>query len=653
MRDEVIDSPTTDQWQAWRNRIGAARRRRDDVVGLWQENVRRRRGADTEVSEPNAVARVPVNKDWPLTKAKLALLYSATPQVRLSTNNPQLSQKLGLFAMRLNKAIHLANVGSAIEEELCDVINASGIGGVVISCEKLTEWRDMPVVDPSMLPPEMQIAVSMGEVTIPTMPVQAVTDTVYPCRRKSPAAWLIPADFTGSNYDQARFLGYEDSLTWEQAKVNLKLTDEQKDKVVGPDRRANGSATTLNYDSNKFRDTEVVNFQEIFYWRHFYHEDETQYAALQRLVFVDGLPEPVINEPYQGQKRLEDGRIVGVMRNPIQLLTLTYISDDCLPPSDSTISRPQVDELEDSRTAMVQQRKHSIPIRWFDTNRISPGTRTLLETGTFQGLVPVSGPGDRAIGEVARSAFPPERFEFDRVINNDITEYWQLGVNQAGGFAAGERSAREAGIIERNFRTRMGHERSKVERHYVAIAEVMAALIALHGQAEIPVEALSEISFTIRVDSTLLVDAEARIDQLVRFLNMTAQSGFVNPKPVIEEIAELSGLDPTRVVIDPKPKPPEPISISIGGPEDISNPLFLATMMATNQAPGPDHLAAAIKLIQAAMVANVPVLPPIKEGERKQIASPTPALPPEVPPMAFPNWEAAPRIDRRAEDGGA
>lgn len=645
--EEQYPLATSDEWKRWRGAIAASRRRRDDKSGLWQENVRRRAG--TSAATDDEVAKVSVNKDWPLTKSKMAMLYSTTPQIRCTSQIPQAINAVAEFAANVNATIKKSCVGNAIEEELADVINASGISGVLCSCEKRVEWRDMPVVDPSMLGPEEQIAVQSGAMQIPTMPVQAVTDIRYPTMRISPTSLLVPADFTGSNYDDARWLGYDGSMTWEQGKINLKLTDEEKDKVVGPDRRASGTGNSLNYDTNKWRDSEVVNFTELYYWRHYYHEDETSFTALQRLVFVDGLSDPKINEEYTGQKRTPDGKVVGVRRNPIQILTLTYISDDCLPPSDSTISRHQVNELEDSRSAMVQQRKHSIPIRWYDTTRISPGVRTLLEEGTFQGLIPVNGPGERAIGEVARSAFPPERFEFDRIINADIVDQWQVGTNQTGGFAPGERSAREAGIIERNFQTRIGQERAKVERHFVAIAEVLGALMALHGANALPVEALPDLTFSIRVDSTVLLDAQARIDQLMRFLNMTAQSGFVNPKPVIEEIAELSGLDPAKVVVDPKPKPPEPIAISIGGPEDISNPLFLAAMMRTQQAPSPEDLQAAIKLIEAAMTANVPVLPPMKQGERKQIAAPTP----DIRPQEFPAWESAPRIDRRTEDGGA
>jgi hypothetical protein len=112
------------------------------------------------------------------------------------------------------------------------------------------------------------------------------------------------------------------------------------------------------------------------------------------------------------------------------------------------------------------------------------------------------------------------------------------------------------------------------------------------------------------------LDAEQRIEQLTKALNLTAQSGYVNPKAVIAEIWELSGVDPSKVVIDPQPKAPEPVKVSIGSAEDIINPVMLATLMRTGQAPGPQDIAAAIKLLQTAMASSVPILPASGSGWR-------------------------------------
>jgi hypothetical protein len=644
----MADEQATETWSPWRSRISAARKRRDDLVSEWQENVDLRRGRGPKGGSKSTS----INQDWPLTKAKIAQLYSQTPEVRLTPRDPAFQEAVPVFSRRLNDVIADSDVGAAVTEVAADVVNAAGIGGVLVSCEKRTEPREVPVVDPAMLPPEAQQAIATGALEIPTETIDVVTDIRYPAQRISPTDLLIPSDFTGSVYDQSRWLGHDGRMTWAQATVALGLTDAQKDDVLGADRRADGVSNTLNTDSQKFRDTEVVNYTEIFYRRHFYHAEETSFLAIQRLVFVDGIDEPVINEPYTGQKRLEDGTIVGMRRLPIRILTLTYISDDSLPPSDSTIGRFQVNELTASRDAMVQQRKHSIPIRWFDSNRVSGNTRTLLEKGTFQGFIPTNGPGDRAVGEVARASFPQEKFDFDRVIKGDLTEIWQVGTNQAGAFSSGDRSASEANIIQQNFQTRVGQERDRVSQFFVGIAECQAGLMAIYDERDLPMpegipkEAIANgFVYSVRVDSTVLLDASEQIERLQRGLNLTAQSGYVNPKPVISKIWELLGEDPSQIVIDPQPKAPEPVHVAVSKAEDLMSPLFIAMLLRTGQGPEPADLEAAKKLLVAAHLPSVPMPPPQPD------AGPTEGI--ETPGIANPGWEAAPRIERRAEDGGA
>ena len=654
-----MDEPQGNEtWAPWLARIAASRKRRDDRVSEWQQNVDLRKGAFGRTTDRydriavRASGGVSVNQDWPLTKAKIAQLYSQTPEVRLSPKDDRFKQAIAPFGRELNAVIEDASIGSTIEEVLADVVNASGIGAVLVSCEMRTEPREVPTMDPSALPPEMQAAVMAGQAQIPTETVEAPVDIQYLAQRISPADLLTPDDFTGSNYDKARWLGEEGRMTWPQAQANLGLTDAQKDKALGADKRAGGTAHSLNTDTQQFRDTEVVNYTQIFYWRHFYHADEPNFRALQRVVFVDGLDEPVINEPYQAQQRTEGGRLIGVTENPIRVLTLTYISDDSLPPSDSSIGRFQVDELEASRDAMVQQRKHSIPIRWFNPTMVGPGAKSLLEKGTHQGFIPLMN-GERGIGEVARASFPQERFEFDRIIKNDLTEIWQVGTNQAGAFSSGERSAREAGIIQQNFQRRVGQEQDKVSKFFIGIVKVLAGHLALYGTFDLPDELgqirhelANGVSYSTRVDATVRLDAEEQIERLTRGLNLTAQSGFVNAKPIIEKIWELLGEDPAKVVIDPQPKPPEPVKVSVSNAQDLSDPVFLALLMRTQQGPHPEDLQAALKLRAASQVGMpLPTPPPAPmDGPPRDV---------QTPEMANAGWDAAPRVERRTEDGGA
>jgi hypothetical protein len=647
LAEATIDTPpvtadeTVEPWAPWKRRLDAARKRRDDKVALWQENVEKRNPTGTSTKGTT------VNKDAPLTKAKIAQLYSQTPEVRLTPRVEPAQAQIAAFGRKLNDVITDSSVGTAIEEVLADVVNAAGIGGVLVSCEKRTEMRQVPEIDPAMLPPEMQQAAMAGAIEIPMIDAEVVTDYQYPVQRLSPTDLLVPSDFTGSNYQQCRWLAYDGRMTWAQALVSFGLTEEQKEDVLTTDKRASDTNNTLNQDSQKFRDTEVVNFTEVYYWRHFYHQEETSFKAIQRVVFVKGLDEPVIDEEYTGQRRMDDGSMVGVTKLPILVCTLTYISDESLPPSDSSISRHQVDELEESRGSMVDQRKHSRPMRWGDTNRISPGTKSKIDKGEWQDFIWTNGPGERALGEVARASFPPENFEFDRVINTDIQEQWQVGTNQAGAFASGERSASEARIIQQNFATRIGQERDKVSRFFIGIAECLAGLIVLHGQEGFPEEIAGQLTYSIHVDSTVLLDAKQQIDDIKEFVNMWGQSGFINPKFLASKHAELLGWKPEDVVVAPTPKPPEPVKMSVSNAVDLRDPFFIAYTMATGQAPTPEQVAAAIKLSDA-LATMMP--PPIDQSSTEETGGPVEVA---APGIRNPDWQEQPRINKRDQDGGA
>src|SRR5438045_2709108 len=103
------------------------------------------------------------------------------------------------------------------------------------------------------------------------------------------------------------------------------------------------------------------------------------------LVLVDGLDEPALHEPWSGQE-IDDatGKYTGACKFPIRVLTLTYISDDAIPPSDTAIGRPQVNEMIKSRSQIVMQRGRSMPIRWYDTNRVGVHVQDSLNRGTYQ-----------------------------------------------------------------------------------------------------------------------------------------------------------------------------------------------------------------------------------------------------------------------------
>ena len=101
--------------------------------------------------------------------------------------------------------------------------------------------------------------------------------------------------------------------------------------------------------------------------------------------------------------------------------------------------------------------------------------------GDWQGFIPTNGPGDRAIGEIVRATYPQEDFAFDKQTNSDMLSMWMIGQNQLGQVSSGEHTAAEISTIQANAQTRIGQERSMVQKFFLNCVEVLAGLMALYS----------------------------------------------------------------------------------------------------------------------------------------------------------------------------
>lgn len=668
-----------------RNDIALSKTKRDDLVDGWQKNVDERRGKASDEASDEGRSMVPV--DWTVTKTKSAQLFSQMPAVRLSPKHAAFAEAVPVFAKVVNDLGKHANVEAVMTESLADCINAAGIGAAIVRYEALSEMIDRPADDTALMP-------AVPGIPVPTVKVQRITSRRFCVDRISPADLLWPKGFRRSDWDKAPWLGHTCRDQWAKAKRLLGLKDEDKEKILGANRKRSESLANKT-DADRKVEEDLVEYDEVFYYRYLYHEDEKYYDAIQRVVFVCGMEEPVINEPWKGQRFDETiGAYAGSCVLPIRILTLAYISDEAIPPSDSAIIRPLIKELQESRQHMKEQRKQSRPLRWFDVDKVDPTMVRDLVNGTWQGMIPTIGNGDKALGEVARSSYPRENHEFDEIYKRDIQEAVSVGPNQSGQYASGERSASEAQIVQQSFQTEIGYQRAKVAAYFVGIMEVLSAFWCLYGVVEptgigaaIGPDGAKRLEswdrqrinqkfvFDVRADSTVRLDAGQLLQQLTSVLNVTAQSGFINPKPLIKRIIELNGLDPAEVMVDPTPKGPEPpkISYSFKG-EDLANPLVLAIINQSGQGPTAEGIALA-KQQQAALFersdeggepggggpagpAGAPAGMPMPEGEGPLpevdgMPSPpgNPVTQPQIPGEGtFPDWEANRRvITRRAE----
>lgn len=686
-----------------KSRVEAAKHNAIIYHRAWRTNVEIRLGRQvTRYTEGVPVyndIQSEINPDWSLTKTKTANLFSQVPPIYATHENKTYAMAVGPFVKALNyeKGEKRANIGAAMEEALNDAVNAAGIAAIDTGYAARFETKETFEADSvggvpsSSIPQEAFAKILAGAKElgqdIPTRTVETPTDYKFYHKRISPIDLLWPVEFVGSNFDDGDWIGYRGRCSWSEAKSEFRLKDDQKDSVVGAlidhtvdaTLRSDAKATDL-------AETEAVGYVVLYYWRYRMDPDEKSFKSIWKLVFVDGLKgdEPAIHEQWKGQQYDNQKRAyVGCCRFPVQVLTLTYVSDNAIPPSDSAAGRPQVNDLRRSRSQMFQSRERSIPLRWFDVNRIDPAIQDSLMRGIVQGMIPTNGDGSRSVGEIARASYPSENIAFDQAAKQDLQESWQVGADQAGTMAQGRRTGTEASIVQQNFSTRMGQERNKVTNFYLRCMEVLAGWMALYSdfpsladderaamqQAWDSKHVLHDLVLKILPGSTVVTDPKVRIAELAEYLNLTAKSGFVNVKPVIEEMTELHGLDVAQVVVDPHPPIEEPnISYRFSGKDDIINPVVMALLVKKNQAPSAQEIEEAKKLltIGAAPPApdalaqqlggSQPQAGPQQSGAPTAPGSPVgpPTTPPSHAPMpiepAHPDWHPMEKVAKRTRD---
>jgi len=651
----------------------------------WKQNIDTRLGNPvavfTDGLDLDADLQSSINPDWSLTKTKTANLFSQLPTIRGTHEGLAYAAAVAPFLKQLNYEMgpKRANAAVAMNECLNDAVNASGVAAAIVTYSARFDDVEVPAEDP-LLPAPAPAPAAVGPdgqpmpaaPVAPTMaPVRRPVDTMLNLTRISPKDLLWPSEFIGSNFNDGDFIGRRDTCSPAFGRVEFKLTDEQVEKALETIQADPVKDLRKNPEKVANVDVDRLAYSEVFYWRYRMDAKEKNFHAIWRIVYVDGIDDPVIHEPWKGQKFNPQTRsYTGACKFPIQVLTLTYITDNPIPPSDSQAGRPQVTDMRRSRSQMFQNRARSIPIRWFDVNRIDQDIQGNLMRGVVQGMIPTNGPGDRSIGEIARASYPSENIEFDQQAQRDLETSWQIGPNQGGSQSNSRTTAGEADIVQQNFTTRIGQERAMVSTFLLNLADVMAGYIALYSdflvltpderqmmdQAWDRGSITQDLVLNIVPDSTVLLDANARIQQLMGVLNMTVKSGFVNPEPIIAEILELSGLDPSKVMVKPEGEKPKGPSVSYGftGKDDMMNPVALAIYNAQGQ-PITAQMLKDAKALLDSLIVEEPQVPPGMMPPGPDGQTPPPGPPPAPgDASAHPNWEMMPKIASRSRDmGGA
>lgn len=697
--DESVDAtvPTSNaQIESYlKQRVATSKTTIRQLFNEWKRNVDLRIGRIAGIYTGGVRVeddiRTEINPDWALTKTKTANLYSQVPTVRGKHENKQYAAAMSPLLKQLNYELgpKRADIGVAMEEVLNDVVNASGVGGIINGLAARFEDVEVPAMDSlpgpqgpvpvASIPPQVleqikQAAIANGT-PIPMKTVPRMVSSLPFSTRISPTDLLLPSEYMGSDYNKGPWVGRRGRCSWAEGSVEFKLQENQKQAAIGgEDPLASRDTLRSEPEKDALIDVQGIKFDELYYWRYLLDPNEKNFKAIWKLVFVHGIDKPVIHEPWKGQE-LQDGTYIGSCVFPIQILTLTYITDNPIPPSDSSAGRPQVNDMRRSRNQMFQNRERSIPIRWFDVNRIDPAIQDTLMRGTWQGMIPTNGDGSRTIGEIARASYPSEDLAFDQQTKQDLQETWQISGDQLGSPSTVRKTGTESTIQQQNFATRIGQERGRVAAFFLKCAEVHLGLIVINStfpvltdqekqamrQAWDSKKVTHDMVLSILPDSQVVLDSNARIAKLTQFLNITAKSGYVNVASIITEIAELTGLDPAEVMIQPQPKEPEPPNISyrFSGKDDLTNPMVVAMLIAEGKAPTKEQLKQAQELLQSVIMPQAPEPPAgtpaggpegAPGGAPPTPGGPTGSVVPHPADTAHPDWSIQDRIAKRSRD---
>jgi hypothetical protein len=636
-------------------RIQPCVKMRDKRVTSWKDSVQSRIGKAFDVAPADDTINVPA--DWSRTKNKIAQLFFQVPAIQARPLQPQFAGAAPAAASSLNWILrHDVKAHVVMKEILSDVINAAGIGIAKIGYDAAMETTQVPAKDMAMYPPEThEQLIASG--LIEMVPQERTVYECYYASRVAPQFFLWPAEFTGSDFQECAWLGHEGWMPVAEA-VRLGWVEEGF-------KSGSGDPDYLTDDkSDRKSDDEFVHFYEIFERVSVYNPAEKNHDKLRRIVLVEGKDDaPAVDEDFKWQ-RYDDKtrRYMGLRNFPLKVVTLTYVSDMALPPSDTEMGRPQVQELSALRSSGLQQRRHSKPVRWFDSNMVDEDVADQLRRGVWQDFIPMNGPGDNAIGEVARASYPRENHEYNNYIQADLDEVWSSGANQAGSFGQSGTTAEEVRTVQGNANLRLEYERGCVLRFFQEIAEGIFALMQLFQTNERYAETIGpdgakalqtwdrntiagDFIFEIAPDAAQRVDIGARRTEIQKMFTLVRQDSMVNAEPLLREWFSLNGFDPATCVVKPQPQPDKPnIGFSFKG-EDLANPIAVAVMQKSGMQVTEDEITAAKKMIIDAGGNPLPPAPqpPTSGAPGAPAAGPHEGTPPVVEPITkrFESGESA------------
>lgn len=583
----------------WKSKIELSKKAMKDIADNfnWTKNVERYVAKGLRANPDDNTIILP--KDYSYTEQKKPMLFYQLPEVMLSPARPDVtSETAQLFAAVLNHKTSAKdmNCKPATDECITDALVPAGIGVLKLGYEafvhpvnktKPQKVGQQPVIDP--LTGQQQIG-PMGQPVLEDVIVDVpnVIRERYFGERVSPVDFFWDSSFRGSDWAKCSWKAIRFRMSAPMAKTLWGFDDKKAEKYANEGKQPDATESLA-----PMRTTQTFGGVEgIECWYHAIDIDPEcgDPDHIRYFVWLEGMPEPIIHQdsPYQD---IEDGVVVrGLRRDPIFPLTLRYVSDFPVPPSDCSQSRMIVDELSLGRTQMLQQRDRNLPLRGMDISKFSPDSRQKLIDARIQEVIPFDGvtAGENPLFGLAQSAFPQENFNFNNYGERDLQEAWALSGPNLGVTNVSGRTATELSMAEKGTETRMGSEQTRVLAWWVDFVAGLAALVQKFATETEYVQVLGpdgamklvawnrqsiegEFAFDTKPDSAKRIDQAAERKFRLDVYNLLRNDPLINQYELDRWMMPSLGMNPDKMVTQPKEPQPEPprVSITISG-EDLN-----------------------------------------------------------------------------------
>lgn len=556
----------------WLGQIAASRQLRQQAEKWWAMNLKAY--APPVSDQPEGYKeKVATNRDYTLVERKKADLFFQTPEVQ-AVPSPLMQDHAPLMQIHTNILNELlgrdgVDAKDLVHSTLFDVLCPSGTGWTKIGYEQATVEVDD--VDPET-----------GE------PIKVPVPIYAECywRHFSPKQALVPADARSSKCDDWPWVGWEGEIPLRVAKrlkwVPEDFTGTSPDKTIRFSDPPGGAGDA------------VVHFCEIFYKSALHRDDVVHPLHLTRLVLIEGVEEHAVHENDPDQTLDERGGLTPDSRVgfPIHPLTLRTITDSPMVPSDTTMSRPLVAELDVFRQQMIEQRDATI-LRWmYNTETLPTDALEKIVRSPIGGMIGVPGEafhGEGAIKELPHGSYPRENFTFNDYLDNDLSRTHGLDLNQQG--VAGDSStATEANIQQANANVRLSFERGKVLDWYIRGVTKFSACVQRYLSLEKAAQIVgpeaaqqweswrkvvpAQLAFTALPDSSLRTDLAGERKRVLDAYTFFANDPFCNRQAFLQKVVAPRLGFPAEVFMNQPPeKGPEPTKPGLSLKGDDLNPL--------------------------------------------------------------------------------